>query len=95
MTEATWGEGARTPSIDWRLSASLENVPRGESNMAEVTNLERAVRDWLALNPQHRSAAILTTEHAVQVDGASTTRFTGEAIAALADRLPSAAPAEE
>ncbi len=94
MTEATWGESAKTPDINWRLSASLKNVPRGESDVAEVTNLERAVRDWLALDPQHQSAAILTTEHAVQVDGVSATTFTGEAIAALADHLPPAASAK-
>jgi hypothetical protein len=27
MTEATWGESAKTPDINWRMSASLENVP--------------------------------------------------------------------
>lgn len=25
MTEATWGGDAKTPAIDWRISASLEN----------------------------------------------------------------------
>jgi hypothetical protein len=24
MTEATWGESAKTPEINWRMSASLE-----------------------------------------------------------------------
>ncbi len=91
MTEATWG-GARTPDIDWRISASLANVPRGETDVAEVANLERAVRDWLALDAQHQAAAVLMTEHALQIDGATHTMFTGEAIAALADLLPSATP---
>jgi hypothetical protein len=75
MTEATWGEAAKAPEINWRMSASLENVPRGETDVAEVTNLERAVRDWLALDPQHQSDATLTTEHAVQIDGFSSTTF--------------------
>jgi hypothetical protein len=95
MTEAVWGEDAKTPKFDWRMSASLENVPRGENDVAEVTNLERAVHDWLALDPQHQSDATLTTEHAVQIDGVSSTTFTGNAIAALADHLPSASPAME
>jgi hypothetical protein len=92
VTEATWGEAAKTPEINWRMSASLENVPRGQTDVAEVTNLERAVRDWLALDPQHQSDATLTTEHTVQIDGVSSTAFTGQAIAALADHLPPANP---
>lgn len=92
MTEAIWGESAKAPGIDWRISASLENVPRGETDVAEVTNLERAVRDWLALDPQHQSDATLATEHAVQIDGVASTTFTGQAIAALADHLPPTSP---
>jgi hypothetical protein len=92
MTEATWGEAAKTPEINWRMSASLENVPRGAIDVAEVTNLERAVRDWLVLDPQHQRAATLATEHGVQIDGVSSMTFTGEAIAALADHLPPTSP---
>lgn len=88
MTEATWGSNAMTPHINWRMSASLENVPRGDTDVAEVANLERAVRDWLLLDARHQAAATLTTEHPVQVGGTASTTFTGEAIAALADRLP-------
>jgi hypothetical protein len=92
MTEAIWGEAAKTPEINWRMSASLENVPRGQTDVAEVTNLERAVRDWLALDPQHQSDATLATEHGVQIDGVSSTAFTGQAIAALAEHLPPTSP---
>jgi len=88
MTEATWGESAKTPDINWRMSASLENVPRGETDIAEVTNLERAVRDWVGLDPEHRDAATLTTDHPVQIEGVSSTTLTGEAIAAIAEHLP-------
>ena len=88
MTEAPWGDDGRTPQIDWQMSASIEDVPRGDSDIAEVTSLERAVRAWLTLDPQHRSAATLTLERAVQMYGVSTTSFTGEGIAALAKRLP-------
>lgn len=88
MTEATWGENAKTPEINWRMSASLENVPRGDNDVAEVTSLERVVRDWCALAPQHQAAAVLTVEHPVQIDGAFSTTFTGNVIAALADHLP-------
>ena len=88
MTEATWGDDRTTPKIDWQMSAAIEDVPRGESEVAEVTSLEGAVRAWLILDPQHRAAATVTLERAVQMDGVSTTSFAGEAIAALAERLP-------
>lgn len=95
MTVATWGESTKTPEINWRMSASLENVPRGDNDVAEVTNLERAVRDWCELDPQHRAAAILTVEHRVQINGTSSTTFAGEGIAALVDHLPTSSPSEE
>ena len=95
MTEATWGESVKTPEINWRMSASLENVPRGDSDVVEVTSLERAVRDWQKLDPQHQAAAVLTVEHPVQIGGASSTTFAGEGIAALADHLPASSPSEE
>lgn len=90
MTEATWGDHAKTPEIEWRMSAALENVPRGDDDLAEVTSLERAVRAWTALDPEHRSAAVLTPERPVLIEGASLASFTGEGIAALAERLPGA-----
>lgn len=95
MTEATWGESAKTLEINWRISASLENVPRGDNDVAEVTNLERAVRDWRGLDPQHQAAAVLTVEHPVQIEGVSSTTFTGEGIAALAEHLPASSPPKE
>ncbi len=88
MTEATWGEAAKTPPIDWRMSAALENVPRGDGDVAEVTSLEGAVRVWTTLDPVHRAAAVLSVEHPVQIDGASAQSFAGDGIAALAERLP-------
>ena len=84
---ATWGDEAMTPEIDWRMSASLENVHRGDTNLAEVTSLRGAVRAWQQLDPDHQAAAILTPEHALQIDGVATASFSGEAIAALAKRL--------
>jgi hypothetical protein len=91
MTEATWGEDAKTPDIDWRMSAALENVPRGDIDVAEVTSLEGAVRAWIGLDPVHKAVATLTTERAVQIEGAATGTFTGEGIAVLAERLPARA----
>jgi hypothetical protein len=88
MTEATWNDEAKTPAIDWRMSASLENVHRGGEDLAEVASLEGAVRAWQELDGDHREAAVLTPERPVQIDGASSDSFTGEAIAALAERLP-------
>lgn len=87
MTEASWGE-AGSPAINWRMSAALENVPRGDEDLAEVTSLERAVRAWLALDAAHQAGATLTPEHPLLIDGASMTTFSGEGIAALAEHLP-------
>jgi hypothetical protein len=58
MTEASWG-GVASLGIDWRMSAALENVPRGDEEIAEVTSLEQAVRAWLALDPAHQEDAVL------------------------------------
>ncbi len=91
MAEATWGDSTKTPEINWRMSASLKNVPRGDSDVAEVTSLERAVRAWLALDRDHREGAVLTSEHPVLIDGSSHDTFTGEGIAVLAERLPKTA----
>jgi hypothetical protein len=87
MNEASWG-GAGSPAINWRMSAALENVPRGDEDVAEVTSLEGVVRAWLALDPVHRDAATLTLEHPLLLDGISMTEFSGSGIAALAERLP-------
>lgn len=89
MTEATWGEGSKTLSINWRMSAALENVPRGDTEMAEVTNLERAVREWSELDAMHRDSAVLTPEHPIQLDGILHSSLAGAAIADLAAHLPS------
>ena len=90
MTEATWVDDTKTPEIDWRMSAALENVPRGTENLAEVTSLEGAVRAWTALDTEHRDAAVLTPERPVLIDGASHVSLAGDGIAGLAERLPSA-----
>ena len=88
MTEASWGDDGKNLQIDWHMSAAIEDVPRGDSDVAEVTSLEGAVRAWLSLDAQHRAAAKLKLERAVHMHGVATTSFTGEGIAALADRLP-------
>ena len=87
MTEASWGDDAMTPDINWRMSASLENVHRGDTDLAEVTNIRAAVRAWQQLDPDHQAAATLTPEHALQIDGVTAASFSGEAIAVLAQRL--------
>jgi hypothetical protein len=88
MTKATWGDDAMTPAIDWRMSASLENVHRGNTDLAEVTNLRAAVSAWQQLDPSHQAAATLTPEHAIQIGGVLTASFSGAAIATLAEQLP-------
>ena len=87
MDEAVWDEGTKTPAIDWRMSAALENVPRGESDLAEVVNLESAVRDWQTLDEAHRDVALLTPERPLLIDGVSHRSFAGHGIQALADLL--------
>ncbi|EJL31259.1 hypothetical protein [Novosphingobium sp. AP12] len=87
MAEATWYETMRSPPINWRMSAALENVPRGDEDVAEVTSLEAAVLAWTLLDPDHRATAILTVEHPVQIDGSATQSFAGEGIASLVERL--------
>ena len=70
------------------MSASPENVPRGDEHLAEVTSLEGAVRAWQDLDEAHREAAVLTPEQPFQIDGSVPDKFAGSAIAALAERLP-------
>ena len=65
MAEATWGGPTAGTHIDWKMSAALENVPRGDSDLPEVANLETAVRAWLDLDLEHRIHARLTTEHPI------------------------------
>ena len=60
MQEATWVDGTTSPEIDWRMSAAPENVPRGESDLAEMTSLAGATAAWRAFDPAHRTGAILT-----------------------------------
>ena len=91
MAEASWGDAA-SPEIEWRMSAALENVPRGQEELVEVTSLEKAVRAWLALDPAHQEDAILIPQHAVIVDGVSMIEVRGDNIGSLAARLPDAAP---
>ena len=88
MSDAGWGEEMTNPDIEWRMSAALENVPRGDLDLAEVTNLAGAVRAWAALDPEHRRAATLKPERAIVVDGVSHTSFTSDGIAMLSERLP-------
>ena len=87
ITEATWNDEAETPTIDWRMSASLENVLRGDEDLAEVTSLEGAVRAWRELDEAHRGAAVLRPERSLQINGAVSDSFVGSAISALVERL--------
>lgn len=76
------------------MSAALEDVPRGDEDLAEVTSLEGAVRAWIGLDAEHWTAATLTPGRPVQIEGASSTSFTGEGIAVSAERLPAPRVAE-
>jgi hypothetical protein len=88
MTEATWGDDALTPDIDWTMSAALANVERGGTDMPEVSSLAAVVRAWLELDPVHQAAATLTPERPITLDGAALDTLHGDGIAALAERLP-------
>lgn len=92
MTEATWGGDIATPHINWRMSVALEDVPRGDEDLAEVTSLEGAVRAWLELDPSHQEGAVITLEHPILIDGVSHTAFNGSGIADLAAHLPGDPP---
>jgi hypothetical protein len=70
------------------MSASLENVPRGNGDPAEVTSLEGAVRAWQGLDPAHQAIATLTPERPMQIDGVARVSFEGSGMAVLAERLP-------
>ena len=74
--------------IDWRMSAVLADVDRSGSELAEVTSLQQAVRAWLALDNGLQNEAVLRPERAVVIDGETVAAFEGQAIRALADRLP-------
>ena len=93
MAEATWGDAA-SPEIDWRMSAALENVPRGDGYVAEVTSLEAAVREWLALDPAHKEDAVLTPERPLLIEGVSMIEVRGDNIDYLALELPERGSAE-
>ena len=88
MAEATWGD-ANAPSIDWKMSASLRNVSRGDEELPEVTNLQAAVRAWQQLDPEMKAAAELALERPVNLHGdMPLDNFVGDAIDDLAKRLP-------
>ena len=93
MVEASWGDAA-SPDINWRMSAALENVPRGLEELVEVTSLEKAVRAWLALDPAHQEDAILIPQHALIVEGVSMIEIRGDNIGSLALDLPDAGGAQ-
>lgn len=88
MTEATWGNDAMSPEIDWTMSAALENVARGAEELPEVASLAGVVRAWMQLDPEHKAAATLTPERPIMVDGHTFETLHGDTIAALAGRLP-------
>ncbi len=88
MTEASWS-GGDAGAIAWKMSASLEDVPRGGEQVPEVTSLERAVRAWRELSPDQRTTAVLTSERPVTMPGETPVdRFVGDAIGRLAEQLP-------
>jgi hypothetical protein len=92
MTEASWGGG----TIEWTMSASLEDVTRGGAPVPEVTSLERAVRAWLELPAEQRAAAVLTAERPVTLPGElPADRYVGDAIAQIAEHLPGDGGADE
>lgn len=88
MSEPSWGQETRPADIDWRMSAALENVPRGGSELAEVANLADVVAEWKALDAGLQALAILTPERPLVIDGKAQETLVGEAIAELADLLP-------
>ncbi|MBD8736821.1 MULTISPECIES: hypothetical protein [unclassified Sphingomonas] len=71
MSEATWGKAA-SPEIDWRMSAALENVPRGDKEFAEVTSLPEAdTCSCCSIKPSATHAATLNGERGSPGSGPS------------------------
>lgn len=91
MSEASWGGDTQTNDIDWRMSAALENVPRGASEVAEVTSLASAVAEWARLDAAHQGVAVLTPERALVLNGTTHASLEGNAIADLVALFPSRA----
>ena len=88
MNYASWGDTI-APTIDWKMSAALENVSRGGEALPEVTSLDAAVRAWQSLDRAMQAQAVLTLERPVKLSGGMPLdNFLGEAIGDLADRLP-------
>lgn len=90
MEGAFESEADRPTSIDWRMSASLENVIRDGEEYPEVTSLEQAVRAWSALDEEHQVHARLMMDRPIAIDGVLVAAFTGSAIETLLRHLPSA-----
>ena len=80
----SWGEDAKTPPIDWSMSASLESVVRSGTDVPEVTNLREAVHAWERLDSTHRAAAVLRPERPIMIDGVQHEEFRDGGIADLA-----------
>jgi hypothetical protein len=85
MTEATCCDG-RTPKIDRRMSAVLANVQQGQTDLPEATSLRSPLRERTGFDPEHRQNALLTSERAVRIKGASSPSLSGDTTAALAER---------
>jgi len=77
-------------AIDWAMSAALENVARGDSEVPEVTSLRGAVRAWQGLDGELQAAAILTPERPVTIGGDAVASFAGQAIGELVGPLDAA-----
>lgn len=82
-----------SPDIDRRMSAALENIRCGESDLAEVTSLAGAVAAWQSLDPAHQAVATLMPERPLIIDGVAVASFSEKGIAAPAERLPPTSPA--
>lgn len=86
MSEASWNGGG---TIEWTMSASLEDVTRGGEQVPEVTSLARAVRAWQTLPEEQRVDAVLTAERPVTLPGElPADRYIGAAIGRIAAQLP-------
>ena len=77
-------------TINWTMSAALENIERGGNELPEVTNLRAAVLAWMGLDNELQNEAVLTPESPVELDGETIASFSGQAIRALAERLEEA-----
>ena len=83
----SWGDDTRTPPVEWTMSAALQSVVRDGADIVEVTSLREAIEAWKRLDPDHRTAAVLTPDRPILIEGVQHGQFEGAGIQLLSELL--------